>query len=424
MPSIAVVIPVGPGHEQIAKRAVWSVLRQTVPAVAVIANDTPLHFISTGHSLQTKTSAEGRQGVGTARRAGTELAAGLYGFDFICYLDADDILMPRAIESMLRALAANPGAAYAYGDGYNLRGGDATYYRAAEYDRAIYGRQNIHNVTALMPTSVALAGEWTNKHWEDYLFYCSLAIKGHCGVRAPYPVIAYDLAAGYRRELAFGEGSDYALGLAAEYRQRFEQEATMGCCGNPGTVTLDAATMIEAVPGVATPAGKIRLAYAGTNLGPVPYKTNGRSYRGAAGREVFAHAEDVDFLLRTGRWYEVADVPSADEAVAYVAALDSELGLSTLLADTANESADAVRELAHGMASRRPSDDDYRAAILRDGVRRAEEGALMASLSVQHADLITRLSDDVDEPADPAPEPLPFTPDAPRRRGRKPTGRS
>jgi hypothetical protein len=319
-------------------------------------------------ALQFNTS--GRRGVGFARKYGTEIAQTLQ-HDMVCYLDADDILMPRALEAMLRTLAARP-ACYVYGDGYNLRGGKATYYRAAEYDRAIYGRMNIHNVTALMPTSVALAGEWTNRHWEDYLFYCSLALQGYCGVRAPYPVIAYDMAAGFRREMATNEGAGYANGLAAEYQAKFLSSggATMGCCGSSGPQGAALAAMVEAAPGVAQPDGTVAMAYSGNAAGGVRYSVNGRQYTGKIGGVVYAHPDDVARLEQIGVFYQVPATPDGEETIKLAEEYDAlVLGsppgaevtqaadndtiadrIADLLANAANASSEAVSDLAHGMA--------------------------------------------------------------------------
>lgn len=314
--SIAVIIPVGPGHRAHALRAIHSVRKQSIAARFIVVDDTGGGLwpdLEIGRNL---IFTYGPRGVGFARRLGT-MAADQQGYDMVCYLDADDILLPRALEAMLRTLAARP-ACYVYGDGYNLRGGKASYYRAAEYDPAIYGRQNIHNVTALMPMAVALAGEWTNRHWEDYLFYCSLALRGLCGVRAPYPVIAYDMAAGYRREMATNEGSGYANGLAAEYRQKYLSSggATMGCCGSSGPQGGAVAAMVEAAPGVPQPDGTVAMAYSGNAAAGVPYNINGRRYTGKVGGVVYAHPDDVARLEQIGVFYQVPATPDGAEVIA------------------------------------------------------------------------------------------------------------
>lgn len=368
--SIAVVIPVGPGHEHHALRAWHSVFRQSIPAKAIIIDDTGGRLWPWLPAGTSQFSTYGRRGVGTARLMGTRAAADL-GYDMVCYLDADDILMPRALEAMLRTYAARP-ASYVYGDGYNLRGGVATYYRADEYDRAIYGRRNIHNVTALMPTDVALAGEWTNRHWEDYLFYCSLALRGLCGVRAPYPVIAYDLAAGYRREMATNEGSGYANGLAAEYQRKFLANggATMGCCNSSGPLGAAVAAMVAAAPGVEQPDGTVAMAYSGNAAAGVPYVVNGRRYVGKVGGVVYAHKDDVVRLEQIGAFYQVPATPSGEETIklaeeynALVLGTPPGAEVAQMLADASNASADAVSDLALDMAR---TDLQHKARVYED----------------------------------------------------------
>ena len=188
-PLVTVVMPVSMNHIEYLPDAISSLTTQTVQTHhLVVVNDTgePLRVDNGATVLNTK----GRQGSAVARNMALEWAR----TEFITFLDADDMLINTALETMLRAYADYPEASYVYGDAWTTSGdGKLIYYDAPLYDRQmLLTERNIHNVTALVPTRVAKSiGGFDEiiRGWEDWDFYIRLGLAGYCGVKVPSPFI-------------------------------------------------------------------------------------------------------------------------------------------------------------------------------------------------------------------------------------------
>jgi glycosyltransferase involved in cell wall biosynthesis len=115
-PKVSVIIPVGPGHERYAIDAVESVMSQTVPDWEVIVvNDTGTEWNEgffdyplEGAPYAKLISTGGKKGTAVARNMGATLAKA----GSILFLDADDMLLPTALERMLAYLELNNGIIY------------------------------------------------------------------------------------------------------------------------------------------------------------------------------------------------------------------------------------------------------------------------------------------------------------------------
>ena len=112
-PSVAVVIPCY-DQERFLAGAVASVLSQSVAAAAVIVVDDG----STGDVAaaieqfpSVRIIRQHNRGLAGARNTGLKAVAS----DKILFLDADDLLLPGAIEAGLACFAENPGVAFVYG---------------------------------------------------------------------------------------------------------------------------------------------------------------------------------------------------------------------------------------------------------------------------------------------------------------------
>jgi hypothetical protein len=356
---IAVIIPVGPGHAEHAAVAVRSVLAQTIAAKPVVINDTGGSIVPIVSAVDTS----GGHGVAAARNEGVAYAI-QHKADFVCYLDADDILMPRALEAMLRTYAMGHGA-YVYGDSLNILAdaNQSGYGRANEYDQRAFNHVNIHTVTALVPTRLAAQIPWTEEPWEDFVYWSKFAARGWCGVRTPYPVIAYRMELGARRLAGFAAGAEVAKELRDRYSQLYNGGGIMGCCGGDKSLSAQAGQVVSQIGDQPQPDGTIRMAYTGNRSGAVPHKANGRTYNAMKGAEVYANAEDVDRLKLLG-WYVVPAPPSdADRAAIQAASLGaakqqikdaaaaagvplSDADIAAALSGSANQSTESIVQLA------------------------------------------------------------------------------
>jgi glycosyltransferase involved in cell wall biosynthesis len=315
-PIVSIIIPVGPGHERYLVDALDSVQAQTMPEwECIVVNDTgaPLDITPWPWIQPADVSRETSAGAGAARNAGLALARA----PLVLFLDADDVIVPRALELLLKSYA-DSGGRYVYSDWLTLEDerridGPMEPHEVEEYDARKMLSGLRHAVTALIPA------EWARDVggfdevlpvFEDWDFYCKLAASGYCGVRAPHPLLIYRRASGLRtraalkpREQADDVAAYTPLGeaAAAAIIDRFAawasgEEPIMGCCsGSPQIIAAanDAlGDMVSlATGGVVSQAapvpdnGLVRMEFIGDQAGAQSFygKGSGRLYR--AGRE-------------------------------------------------------------------------------------------------------------------------------------------
>jgi hypothetical protein len=255
----------------------------------------------------------------------------------VVFLDADDYLLPQALELMLRAHVSS-GGKYIYTDWLAVGATETVHDEAPEYDQAGWLMHGQHAVTALLPTAWArdVGGfDETMPGWEDWDFYIKFAIKGYCGERVAVPLLAYRQTTGTVRERSFAAKDD----LLAILRERYAAYATgeqpmPGCCGGNGDAVLAAKQTIQAMSqGVSllgvgqteqlqmTTTGLpsvVRMEYVGARLGAVTFfgKQAGRQYRGGRdpmSRYCDVQPEDVEHLVATGDWKVIAAMPEPSQ---------------------------------------------------------------------------------------------------------------
>jgi hypothetical protein len=192
------VIPVGPSHTEIARRAIASVEAQTVPCASVVIHD-----------------MEGR-GAGWARNRGLEQVT----TPFVSFLDADDWLEPTFAE---KTLAAFDGRCYVYTDwfrdGAPIKAPDCPWYNGTW-----------HVITALLPTEwVRTLGGFdeTLSGGEDTYLFARLVYANYCGKRLLEPLVHYSTD-GQRARAFVGSAAHTALNerLTREFGGK-----RMSCCG-------------------------------------------------------------------------------------------------------------------------------------------------------------------------------------------------
>lgn len=337
-PLVSVVIPVGPGHASYVRTALDSLLGQTCRSWEVIVvDDTIRGGIGDVFDLAaypfvqrvTTSYSDRGHGPGDARNAGLrEVRAPL-----VVFLDADDYLMPTALETMVRAFVSS-GGKYIYTDWLAVSATGTVHDEAPDYTQAGWLEHGQHAVTALLPTAWArdVGGfDAAMLGWEDWDFFIKFALKGYCGARVAIPLLAYRQTTGTVRERSFAARDDLLALLRERYATYATGETPMpGCCGGNGDALLQAkqmiasfqiggqAAIVERDPVHVLPA-VVRMEFIGVQQGAVTFfGSNGRyQYRGgrnAMDRYADVQPEDVDHLEATGMWRVITQLPEPSVA--------------------------------------------------------------------------------------------------------------
>ncbi len=230
---IAVIIPVGLGHQDLVIDALDSVEAQTYRGwECIVVNDTgkSLHIPHPwAHVIDT--------GGGAGPAAARNLAIEATKAPLFLPLDADDYLQPDALGAMLEVWNQYSGVIYS--QWYDDKGDGVTVYDPPEYDaQLLVSKGAIHAITALYPRSAWVqAGGFDShlSHWEDWDFQLKLASLGICGTKVPMPLFTYRKLTGMRREANMKEFEKGKDAILAKWSQLWDgREALMGCSGCPG----------------------------------------------------------------------------------------------------------------------------------------------------------------------------------------------
>jgi Glycosyl transferase family 2 len=269
-PLVSVITPVGPRHAAHARLAAASVQWQSLAHLCetVIACDGEADVAPMDGVTILRSDGERRGPAHTRNRA---LAAARGAF--ILPLDADDYLLPRAVETLLREYARGTHG-YVYGDAYTLeRDGRFVYRSAPDYIQEHMARYNIHVVTALTPAKHWHAvGGWDERvdAWEDWTGHLRLAIAGVCGHRVPQPVLTYRVYEGDRMTRFYGGSQEHMEAVWKLYRNDQGAIPMSACCGGDGPLVDAAQQAVLAAP-LADPApmagGLVRVEYIGEDRG-------------------------------------------------------------------------------------------------------------------------------------------------------------
>jgi Glycosyl transferase family 2 len=269
-PLVSVITPVGPRHADHVRTAAASVRWQSLATLCehVIACDGGADVVPMDGVTILRSDGE-RRGPAHTRNRALEAARGA----FIIPLDADDYLLPHAVETLLREYGRG-GRGYVYGDAYTQeRGGHFIYRSAPDYIQDHMRRYNIHVVTSLTPTKHWRAvGGWDERvdAWEDWTGNLRLAIAGICGYRVPQPILTYRVYEGDRMTRFYGGAPEHMEAVWTLYRNEQGDIPMAKCCGGDGPlVDLAAQAVLGAPMPDAAPmdGGKVRVEYIGEDRG-------------------------------------------------------------------------------------------------------------------------------------------------------------
>lgn len=264
-PHIAVIIPVGPGHEYFLVDALDSVYAQTFREFeCIVVNDTgePLDVAALGHPWVTVIDTAGRVGPAVARNIGIEAAKA----PLIVPLDADDLMFPDTLMMYYQAWLQHPDS-IVYADCFTEdEPGKRVYYHSGKWSwekishEAIY--QSVHLFARQWWQDVGgYPTDQPDGKWEDWLFGVKLHIMG---VGATY--LKDHVWGSYRKWPAAASGAsknsvDNAGYGTPEFREQYkrilkwieQKEADMGCkgCGSKAKtrVVVPFEYRSEALPG-------------------------------------------------------------------------------------------------------------------------------------------------------------------------------
>lgn len=319
-PLVSVIIPVGPGHEELLIDAVDSVDAQTyrrwecivindtggaLPAlpswVRVIAPPCPVGC-ETGVCRHADNCPKALfNGVAAARNAGIAESKG----KFFLPLDADDMLEPRCIEIMVNAHKETGHIVYSdFWEDPTKRGSFSVYESPDWNPRRLTMQGALAAVTQLTPREVweKVGGYNETVAWEDWAFQISYASLGYCAVRVPYPLWTYRKHTGKRRNENVSDFEASKQSIIDAFNGRFwdvdgvpAKEELMACksCGGNGRVAAPV-SFSQGDP----PDGAVMFEYVGSVGGE-------RRFRGASG-SVYPFDRGVQ------RWVLNQDAPMFD----------------------------------------------------------------------------------------------------------------
>lgn len=242
-PLVSVIIPVGPGHETFVVNALDSLEAQTLRQwEAVVVDDTEddtlrdmlrnahpfVRYIRPGQGMESGTEPGKKvyisHGAGKARNIGAEKARG----PLFLFLDADDWLVPTALEKMVAAYRTKGGEeTVVYSDYYgieivadelpDIKQDDIVFYDERtkklvvhghlpdySYRRAMEQPQNPPyvwtSVTCLFGRDYFIPFDEHMPSWEDWKWTIDMARKGYYFHRIDEPLFVYNFHTGRRRQ--------------------------------------------------------------------------------------------------------------------------------------------------------------------------------------------------------------------------------
>lgn len=322
-PAVSVIIPVGPGHTRYLVDALDSLVAQTCPSWEAIVVFDDLDVGEAGEITATcdagailgghahaRVFATGKKGAGTgvARNIGLTHARA----PLVLFLDADDILVPQALATMLHAYT-QAGGRYIYSDWLHLEqsnrwDGPAVVHETPHFDAQAWLQGLQHPVSCLIATEDArrVGGfDETMTSWEDWDFYIKLAVAGVHGARVAQPLLIYRLDTGTRRTESEAQQDQLFTVIDQRYADyRSGDKPMASCCGGNAqafhTARLALDAMFDDIGSAPVPAlppadpSVVRMEFTGDQMGAQTWLSKDRQRQYRAGREIGSRFINVD----------------------------------------------------------------------------------------------------------------------------------
>jgi glycosyltransferase involved in cell wall biosynthesis len=319
-PKVSVIIPVGPGHENLVKDALDSVMAQSMTNwEAIVVNDTGKDIDLDGFPWAKIISTDKpHSGPAAARNLG--IAASIA--PLFLPLDADDYLMPTALERMMAAQEAHGG--YVYSDWFEVNEDNSWDKKEApEFDPVDLAYKGLQfTISCLIPKAA-----WSEVHgfdtksggWEDWDFLFHLATLGYCGTHLGEPLLCYRYFSGTRREDGYADAEANSKLLRSKWRSYFMDggKKLMGCrsCSKSSASPVKSINPNPAPADVPINSDLVMMEYIGTSQGTRAYRgpVTRQTYRAGANEShkyFFVYVQDVEGMskLPDMRVVKVADV--------------------------------------------------------------------------------------------------------------------
>ena len=299
-PAVAVVIPVGEGHERYVQTAVDSVEAQTEGRwECLVGWDSPhppplLPIWVTVVPTQSPGS-----GVASARNTAIRASTAR---SFLP-LDADDMLEPSCIAEML---AARKGDEVIYSDFWEdpHEPGEWTIWNTPDYDGHLLTTSGLPwAVTCLTPKAhwEAVGGyDESLSHWEDWAFALAMAEKGICSRRVALALWRYRKHTGTRRNGNLSTRENGEAEIRARFGRYWEGHELMACatCGSRMRTQVAPQTQPKAM--IQSSSDLVMLTFTGDaqlakNM-RIPGGT-GTQYRFVVGQGQYVYKRDAEILL-------------------------------------------------------------------------------------------------------------------------------
>lgn len=294
---ISVIIPVGPGHEEIVIDAIDSISAQSfIKWECIVVNDSGQKLRLPSFVRYAETPLAG-SGVAVARNMGLDLARGR------CFvpLDADDYLDSKALEKLYAAYKKHGG--YVYSDYRRIE--ELKVQEVPNQACSQVRSMLVHPITGLYPVLSELRFDESFVVGEDWDFVVGCTAMGYCGSRIPEPLVYYRTSSGSNRVKLLNDIELYRAKISRKYGG-----ANMCGCQKGGNAVLTAAQVLEnqlSSLNAQMPEGGpdlILLEFIPENTAPLTYRgrATGKAYRFGSGIDSIRYVDRRDaeyFLTRT-----------------------------------------------------------------------------------------------------------------------------
>lgn len=324
-PVLSVIIPVGPGHEELVMDAIDSCEAQSMRQFeTIVVNDSgkSLHLPQWVRYFEVENAP---QGVANARNIGIRAAHGLN----ILPLDADDILQPNAVKIFYEFSQVNPGVIL-YSDFWEDPDTEGAYRRffTDDYEASLLvSKGAIATVTALIPREVfEKIGLYDTDMiaWEDWAFMLKAAENGFCYARIPKPLFTYRKHTGRRAKDNFENKDKNKEQILAKFGHFWNGKKNIMACSKCAQGRAKSPDPIDEMnfrsqqnisPSLVGVKGEmILIEYSTERLADAQFRgPSNQRYNFANGDRKYVLAQDASFFFSMDGFKDATPLPEEDE---------------------------------------------------------------------------------------------------------------